>query len=290
MSEKTRLSVTVVDDSADPQGLHEATSWLRDELLHLDVVVSADGTDPAPAGARADLALTLGGLVIALTGTEVLGSIVGAITAWLGRNQHRSVKLELDGDVLEVTGVRSDQQRELIDAWLRRRQTDASPASGRRLALIVAGDEYRDPGLRRLRAPAQDAEALARVLGDESIGGFDVRTLLNESTSVVNEAVEEFFSPTGILTICSCCISPGMASKKTTAAICTSPPPRRNCIGSARLRSRPSSSTGRCPAADAGAWCFCSTVVTRAPSLAGHFRGQARLSMSKTNSAVGVVS
>ncbi|MEV4471427.1 caspase family protein [Nonomuraea sp. NPDC049504] len=194
MSEKTRLSVTVVDDSADPQGLHEATSWLRDELLHLDVVVSADGTDPAPAGARADLALTLGGLVIALTGTEVLGSIVGAITAWLGRNQHRSVKLELDGDVLEVTGVRSDQQRELIDAWLRRRQTDASPASGRRLALIVAGDEYRDPGLRRLRAPAQDAEALARVLGDESIGGFDVRTLLNESTSVVNEAVEEFFA------------------------------------------------------------------------------------------------
>ncbi|MET8003904.1 caspase family protein [Nonomuraea glycinis] len=194
MNEKIRLSVLVVDDSADPQGLDEATIWLRDELLHLDVVVSADSTDPAPAGSRAELSLALGGLVIALAGTEVLGAIVNAITAWLGRNQHRSVKLELDGDMLEVTGVSSAKQRQLVDTWLRRRQAEAPPSSGRRLALIVASDEYQDPGLRRLRAPAQDAEALAKVLGDETIGGFDVRTMLNEPTSVVNEAVEEFFA------------------------------------------------------------------------------------------------
>ncbi|MFC7108952.1 caspase family protein [Nonomuraea rubra] len=58
----------------------------------------------------------------------------------------------------------------------------------------MAGDEFGDPGLRRLRAPALDAEALARVLGDQAIGGFDVRTMLNEPTAVVSEAVEEFFA------------------------------------------------------------------------------------------------
>ena len=64
----------------------------------------------------------------------------------------------------------------------------------RRAALIVASNEYQDPGLRRLRAPAQDAEALARVLRDPTIGDFEVRTLLNEPESVIREAVEEFFA------------------------------------------------------------------------------------------------
>jgi uncharacterized caspase-like protein len=63
-----------------------------------------------------------------------------------------------------------------------------------RSALIVASDDYTDPGLRRLRAPATDAEALAGVLRNPQIGGFDVRTLLNEPAHEVNLAVEEFFA------------------------------------------------------------------------------------------------
>jgi hypothetical protein len=65
---------------------------------------------------------------------------------------------------------------------------------GTRSALIVASSEYADPGLRRLRAPASDAQALAAVLRDPQIGGFEVRTLLNESAYEVNLAVEEFFA------------------------------------------------------------------------------------------------
>ena len=68
---------------------------------------------------------------------------------------------------------------------------------GTRSALIVASDEYTDPGLRRLRAPASDARALAAVLQDPGIGGFEVRTLLNEPAHVVNLAVEEFFADRG---------------------------------------------------------------------------------------------
>ncbi|MEV4582629.1 caspase family protein [Nonomuraea jabiensis] len=195
VSETVRLRLQVMDAAADAQELDEATARLRNELLELDVVAGAAEAGEAAEGTRAVLSFTLGGLVISLVGTELLASIVNAVTAWLSRHQHRSVKLEIDGDVLELTGIPSTEQRELTDVWLRRRkQPDAPGRSGRRLALIVASDEFGDPGLRRLRAPAFDAEALARVLGDEAIGGFDVRTMLNESTADVNEAVEEFFA------------------------------------------------------------------------------------------------
>lgn len=72
-------------------------------------------------------------------------------------------------------------------AWL-------GSARGRRHALIVASTDYDDPGLTALRAPAADADALAGVLSDPDIGGFEVRTLLNEPAHVVNEAVEDFFA------------------------------------------------------------------------------------------------
>ena len=64
----------------------------------------------------------------------------------------------------------------------------------RRLALIIASYEYQDPDLRRLVAPAQDAEALARVLEDPAIGGFEVQTLLNEPSHEANRTIEAFFT------------------------------------------------------------------------------------------------
>jgi uncharacterized caspase-like protein len=66
--------------------------------------------------------------------------------------------------------------------------------AGSRLALVVANDQYADPGLRSLAAPAQDAAALAEVLTDPSVGGFDVRVLHNESAQEIRFAVEDFFA------------------------------------------------------------------------------------------------
>jgi Caspase domain len=66
-----------------------------------------------------------------------------------------------------------------------------------RSALIVASASYTDPGLRQLRAPGTDAEALAAVLRDPAIGGFEVRTLLDEPAHHINLAVEEFFADRG---------------------------------------------------------------------------------------------
>ncbi|MFD7845581.1 caspase domain-containing protein [Nocardia sp. NPDC059764] len=63
-----------------------------------------------------------------------------------------------------------------------------------RFALVVATYTFHDPGLRQLTAPAHDAEALAEVLADPAIGGFEVTTLINEPHHVVGSAVGDFFT------------------------------------------------------------------------------------------------
>src|SRR6266545_3696977 len=61
-------------------------------------------------------------------------------------------------------------------------------------ALIIGNTEYTDPGLAQLTAPGEDAEDFARVLKDQGICAFDsVNILLNQPSSAVNEAVDEFF-------------------------------------------------------------------------------------------------
>ncbi|MBK6019462.1 caspase family protein, partial [Streptomyces sp. MBT53] len=64
---------------------------------------------------------------------------------------------------------------------------------GRRLALLIATYDYQDTGLRRLTAPAHDAEALAAVLRDPAIAGFEITTLVNEPHHRVGEAIGDFY-------------------------------------------------------------------------------------------------
>jgi uncharacterized caspase-like protein len=61
-------------------------------------------------------------------------------------------------------------------------------------ALIVGNTEYVDHGLAQLTAPGNDAEDFARILKDPNICGFDdVKVLMNQLSSKVNEAIDEFF-------------------------------------------------------------------------------------------------
>jgi uncharacterized caspase-like protein/tetratricopeptide (TPR) repeat protein len=59
-------------------------------------------------------------------------------------------------------------------------------------ALIIANYRYEHPDLRQLTAPAQDAESLARVLADRAVGGFEVRTVINEPSHKVSLEIESF--------------------------------------------------------------------------------------------------
>jgi len=106
---------------AQAEAVAEATQQLRRELLELDV----DAVEPAqagepPPGTRAVDLVALGGLVVTVANSGVLSAIVAAVRSWLGAQPQRSIKLELDGDVLELTGVSSEEQRRLAAAWLRR--------------------------------------------------------------------------------------------------------------------------------------------------------------------------
>jgi hypothetical protein len=112
---------------SDAEELAELTQRLRGQLLELDVDAVEPATEgEAPAGAKGVELLAIGGLVVQFAmKSEILRSVVDATSAWLGRQHGRSVKLTLDGDTLEVTGVSSDEQRRLVDLWVARHADDA---------------------------------------------------------------------------------------------------------------------------------------------------------------------
>ena len=66
--------------------------------------------------------------------------------------------------------------------------------NGQRKAMIIANGEYDQEALRDLLAPAADAEALGRVLGDPQIGDFAVQVVRNEPAHVIQAQIEELFS------------------------------------------------------------------------------------------------
>ena len=106
----------------DSEELAALVQRLRAELLDLDV----DRVEPltageAPEGAKGVELLALGGLVVQFVLLPgVLTSIVDGVRSWLQRQSARSVKLTLDGDSLEVTGVSSEEQDRLVELWIAR--------------------------------------------------------------------------------------------------------------------------------------------------------------------------
>jgi hypothetical protein len=114
------IQVTLGPDT-DPEEIAEATLRLRRELLDLDVeAVELPSAGEPPPGTRAVELAALGALVVTVAQSKLLAGVVTAVRAWLGGAPQRSIKLELDGDVLELTGVSSKEQRRLTDEWLRR--------------------------------------------------------------------------------------------------------------------------------------------------------------------------
>jgi hypothetical protein len=68
---------------------------------------------------------------------------------------------------------------------------------GPRAALVIATTQYADPGLRQLRAPADDAEALIEVLGSPAIGGFTVTQVIDADERDARRAIGLFLSERG---------------------------------------------------------------------------------------------
>lgn len=110
------------DPEADAAELAELAAQLRDQLLELDIERADPVTvGPAPPGTRGGESVLAGALTVVLTlSSKLLTAVIATVQSWVTAMGARSVKLEIDGDVLEVTGITRDDQRELIQAWIDR--------------------------------------------------------------------------------------------------------------------------------------------------------------------------
>jgi hypothetical protein len=112
-----------VGSDAEAEEIAGATLQLRRELLELDVdSVELPAAGEPPPGARAVELAAIGALVV-LARSQLLTEVMATVRSWLAGRQQRSIRLELDGDVLELTGASSKEQQRLVDEWLRRHST-----------------------------------------------------------------------------------------------------------------------------------------------------------------------
>jgi hypothetical protein len=121
--ETTDLAVSLdVPAGADADELEQLARSLRRELLELDVAaVEPALSDGAPEDARAVEALLAGALIVRLSQTsEALSSLIGTVRSWLGSHDDRRVRIELDGDVIELSSASDEERERLVDTWIER--------------------------------------------------------------------------------------------------------------------------------------------------------------------------
>jgi hypothetical protein len=98
--------------------------YLRAELVQLDVedVAPLPAGEPPP-GARASGIATAGGLLVNLGKSATgLQSVVSVVMDWLrrGLGSDRKVRLEIDGDVLELSRASTAEQERLVGLFVSR--------------------------------------------------------------------------------------------------------------------------------------------------------------------------
>jgi hypothetical protein len=106
---------------ADMEEVASLAGSLRSELLDLDVEdVALVRAGSAPPGAKGVDMVAAGQLVVSILTSGVVAQVAGALRAWLGRDSNRHLRIEIDGDVLDVDHATAQQQQQLIETWLAR--------------------------------------------------------------------------------------------------------------------------------------------------------------------------
>jgi hypothetical protein len=111
-----------IDSEAEVEELAMLAVDLRGLLLELDIE-SADPLTrgPAPPGTRAGDMFVTGALSVILTWSkELVTKLVENVQWWVSLGARRTVRLELDGDVLEINGLTREDQHKLIQLFIDR--------------------------------------------------------------------------------------------------------------------------------------------------------------------------
>jgi hypothetical protein len=193
---RVSLRVTAADGAAaDPAVIEQFALDLRAELSDGDIArIDQIVAGPAPEGARAlEILAAFEFIITMVEAGEAVGKILAAIRRVAGRYAERRQRLKVTvADVeIDLATATDEQRRMVIDAIAAQ---VAPPAAGVRRALIIANKEFDDPALTQLRAPGHDADALARVLGNITIGGFEVDLLVDADERTVRHRIAEFFA------------------------------------------------------------------------------------------------
>lgn len=119
------MTIEVAEDGADAERIDVLAGHLRQELLELDVddVRRARSGAAPPPGSRAVDVAAIGALLVTVGGAATgINEILTVVRGWLSRagGTRRSVKISIDGDVLELSEVSLAQQDELIGLYVRR--------------------------------------------------------------------------------------------------------------------------------------------------------------------------
>lgn len=117
------VHIQLSEQDADAERLQLLTSFLREELRDID------GAEPqlqragsAPEGTRAVDAVAVGALVVKLLDSRAVRTVLDRIRSWLGRNATapRSVRLEIDGDTIELASASTEEQQRLLEMFIQR--------------------------------------------------------------------------------------------------------------------------------------------------------------------------
>ncbi|RSM63289.1 hypothetical protein DMH03_14945 [Amycolatopsis sp. WAC 01376] len=118
------VRVQLGEDGADAERVDQLTGYLRSDLIDRGVAeVKALPAGPPPPGSRAFDVAMVGGLLVTLgQSAEGLRSVVTAVREWLSRGGRvkRTVRLEIDGDVLELSEASITDQDKLVDLFVGR--------------------------------------------------------------------------------------------------------------------------------------------------------------------------
>lgn len=121
---ESSLHIQLSEEGADAERLETLTRYLRHELVELDAgEVTPLRVGEPPAGTRALDVIAVGGLVVSWISSDGLRSVVAAVRSWLARDHSataHTIRLEIDGDVLDLASATTAEQERLIELFVSR--------------------------------------------------------------------------------------------------------------------------------------------------------------------------